>query len=294
MTDDQAEKSLMDLHVAGTKDQINMLEAGGNETPIEIIKKALELAQEAIKEICEIQEAFLSLCSITPQQETKNTPDDTLIDAVRKAIGEEKINTLFGKVEKGDRDRMFREYETLAKETLAEQIASEDNDWTEGQVGEAWFQVVKKAIRKRTIETGKRIDNRTDHEIRQIYCETNLLPRVHGTGLFRRGETQVLSLLTLGSPADMEISDDMENDLEEARWIHHYKMPPFSSNEARMIRFTNRREIGHGRLAEKAIEPMLPDEKDFPYTMRIVSEVLGAGGSTSMASVCGSTLALLS
>jgi polyribonucleotide nucleotidyltransferase len=117
---------------------------------------------------------------------------------------------------------------------------------------------------------------------------------VHGTGLFRRGETQVLSVLTLGSPADVEFSDDMENDQAESRWMHHYKMPPFSNNEARMIRFTNRREIGHGRLAEKAIEPMLPDEADFPYTMRIVSEVLGAGGSTSMASVCGSTLALLS
>ena len=181
MTDDQAKNSIMDLHVAGTKDQINMLEAGGNETPIEIIKKALELGQEAIKEICEIQEAFLSLCTITPQQETKNTPDDALIDAVRKVVGEERINTLFGKVEKGDRDRMFREYEALAKEALAEQIASEDNDRTEGQVGEARFQVVKKAIRKRTLEEGVRIDDRNPKEIRQIYCETNLFDRVHGT-----------------------------------------------------------------------------------------------------------------
>ena len=153
---------------------------------------------------------------------------------------------------------------------------------------------MKKAIRKKTLEEGIRIDGRKTDEIRQIYCDVDLFPRVHGTGLFRRGETQVLSLLTLGSPSDVEVSDDMENDQSEARWIHHYKMPPFSNNEARMIRFTNRREIGHGRLAEKSIEPMLPDAEDFPYTMRVVSEVLGAGGSTSMASVCGSTLALLS
>ena len=131
MTDEEAKNSIMDLHVAGTKTQINMLEAGGNEAPMDIIKKGFELAQEAIKEICEIQEAFLSLCTITPQQETKNTPSNELIDAVRMAVGEEKIATLFGKVEKGDWDKMFREYETLAKESLSEQVASEDNDWTE-------------------------------------------------------------------------------------------------------------------------------------------------------------------
>lgn len=294
MTDDQAAKSIMDLHVAGTKTEINMLEAGGNETPMDIIKKGLELAQVAIKEICEIQEQFVALHKITEQTITTNNPANDLITAVKEAVGEDNIANLFGKVEKGDWDRLYNEYEALAKEKLVDICASDENDRSAGHIGAAWFTVVKKAIRKKTLEEGIRIDGRTPEQIRKIYCETDMYERVHGTGFFRRGETQVLSLLTLGSPADVEFSDDMENDQAQARWIHHYKMPPFSNNEARMIRFTNRREIGHGKLAEKAIEPMLPDAEDFPYTMRIVSEVLGAGGSTSMASVCGSTLALLS
>jgi len=294
MTDQQAEESIMDLHIAGTKEQINMLEAWGNETPIEIVKKWLEIGQAAIKEICEIQDQFIALCTVSQQTITTNNPSDDLVTAVKNVVWEEKINSLFWKVEKWDRDRMFKEYETLAKDALAEKCESQDNDWSVGHIGAAWFTVVKKAIRKKTLEEWVRIDGRKHDQIRQIHCETWLYDRVHWTWLFRRGETQVLSLLTLGSPADVEFSDDMENDQSEARRIHHYKMPPFSNNEARMIRFTNRREIWHGRLAEKAIEPMLPDEADFPYTMRVVSEVLGAGGSTSMASVCWSTLALLS
>lgn len=137
------------------------------------------------------------------------------------------------------------------------------------------------------------MDGRPLDQVRQIYCEIDTVPRSHGSGLFWRGDTQVLAILTLGAPGDAELKDGMEDDDTEVRWMNHYKMPPFANNEAQMIRGTNRREVGHGRLAEKAIEAMLPSEETFPYTMRMVSEVLGSGGSTSMASVCASTLALM-
>lgn len=158
MTEEQAKISLMDLHVAGTKNHINMLEAGGNETPMDIIKKGLELAQEAIKEICEIQEQFVSLCSVQPQTITTNIPSSDLATAVKETIGEERMATLFGDVEKADWDRLYASYEQLAKEELAAVCASDENDWSARHISDAWFSVVKKAIRKKTIEQGIRVD----------------------------------------------------------------------------------------------------------------------------------------
>lgn len=146
----------------------------------------MELAQQAIREICEIQETFLALCTITPQSIVVNTPSDTLITAVKEVVGEEKIASLFGKIKKSTWDRMYQEYETYAKETLAELVQSDENDRTMGQIGEAWFNVMKKAIREKTIHEGMRVDGRKEDEIRKIYCEIDLFPRIHGTGLFWR------------------------------------------------------------------------------------------------------------
>ncbi len=293
MTNDQAKNSILDLHVAGTKDKINMLEAEGNETPMDIIKWGLQVAQKAITELCDIQEQFLKKCTINKKEYKKNFPSDSFIAAVKKVIPEEKMKALHGDMEKNDWEAIYATYAEEVKAALKEQIADPANEWSEGRISEGFFMAVKEWAREHTLKNKSRIDGRSLDQIRQIYCELDTIPRAHGTWLFRRGDTQVLSILTLGAPGDAELIDDMENDNVENRWMHHYKMPPFSNNEAQMIRWTNRREVGHGRLAEKAIEKILPDEVAFPYTMRVVSEVLGSWGSTSMASVCATTLALM-
>lgn len=293
MTDSQAEQSILDLHVAGTKNTINMLEAWGNEAPITLVKEWLILAQQAIKELCEFQEAFIKDLHIAPLEIMKNLPDPAMLSTIETYLTSDKLATLHGNVEKNIREGHYNTYQQACKDIFAQQNEAETHDWNLDHVRDAFFTVVKKWIRKKTIHEGIRIDGRWLDDIRQIYCEVDTVPRAHGTWFFWRGDTQVLSLLTLGSPGDAELKDGMEHDQEAMRYMHHYKMPPFSNNEARMIRGTNRREVGHGRLAEKALEPMLPDEVHFPYTMRIVSEVLGSWWSTSMASVCGSTLALM-
>ncbi len=293
MTQSQAEHSIMDLHVAGTATKINMIEAWGNETPMDVIKWWMRLAQEAIAELCAIQNEFLAQCTITPQTITKNKPADDMIAAIRELLSDEKLEALHWVVEKNHWDATYKSYEDEIKEALAEKLDDDSNDWKPGHVREAFFLVIKGWIRERTLSEGIRVDGRWVDDIRQIHCEIDTVPDSHGTALFWRWDTQVLAYLTLGSPGDVEIKDGMEHDQTESRWFHHYKFPPFSNNEANMIRGTNRREVGHGRLAEKAIEAMLPDAEHFPYTMRVVSEVLGSGWSTSMAAVCGSTLAMM-
>lgn len=194
---------------------------------------------------------------------------------------------------------LYYTYEKQAIATLPEHIQTasipedELGEWTNSKVKLALFQVIKDRIRDRVLQQQKRIDDRTVLDIRPLYCEAGLLPMVHGSGLFWRGDTQVLSTVTLGAPSDVEMVDTMEYSDIKKRYLHHYNMQPFSTNEPNTSRGTNRREIGHGRLAEKALEHMLPDKVSFPYTIRVVSECLSSGGSTSMGSVCGSTLALM-
>ncbi len=292
-TEQQAMLGIMDLHVAWTARDINMLEAGWKEASMEMIHDALPIAQDALGELAAIQEAFLAKVGHLPQLEiTKNLPSEPLIAAVKAQIPE----SLYAKLSVADKREFDMFYAQMEKELMsyfASSVDPEELPWTKNQIKMAWFQVLKYWIRDRVMHEGKRIDGRTVEQIRSIYCELDTVPRAHGTGLFRRGDTQVLSFLTLGSPGDAQLKDGMEHDGEESRFMHHYKMPPFSNNEAMMIRGTNRRETGHGRLAEKAIEAVLPPAETFPYTIRLVSEVLGSGWSTSMASVCGSTLALM-
>ncbi|MDP2670431.1 MAG: hypothetical protein Q8O99_05950 [bacterium] len=288
-----AREGIMDLHVAGTANEINMIEAGGKETPIEFISDALPVAQTALAELAQIQQEFLAKCgTITEKQILKNLPSDALIDIAKQQVKDE-VFTQLAAAEKADFDRVYSQTEDLLQEYLAAHVDVDQTPWTKNQVKMARFGILKERIRHRVMTEGKRIDGRLAEQIRAIYCEIDTVPRSHGSGLFRRGDTQVLSFLTLGSPGDAQLKDGMEHDDVELRFMHHYKMPPFSNNEAQMIRGTSRREIGHGRLAEKAIEAVLPNEEAFPYTIRLVSDVLGSGGSTSMASVCGSTLSLM-
>lgn len=276
MTNEQAVSSLLDLHVAGTKDKINMLEAEGNEASLDIVKGGLRVAQEAIAQMCDFQEQFLKKCTIHHKEYQKNFPSDSFIAAVKEIMTEEKLQALHGDMEKNDWEATYARYAEEVKAALAEKIADPTNERHEGRLSEAFFVTVKDRARAHTLKDKVRIDGRSLDQIRQIYCEIDTVPRAHGSGLFRRGDTQVLSILTLGAPGDAELVDDMENNDQENRWMHHYKMPPFANNEAQMIRGTNRREVGHGRLAEKAIEKVLPDQTSFPYTLRVVSEVLGS------------------
>lgn len=294
MTEDQLGDSIMDLHVAGTRELINMIEAGGTETPMDVVKKWFEVAQDALRELCDFQQEFLKLCTIKPKTITTNTITDAMLEEIHEVVTDDHLQALVdADKEKAAFDELYYSYERLLEDSFTDHVDNKESPRTKRKLASGLFQLFKKYVRASSLGAGIRIDGRKDTEIRSLYCEIDVVPRVHGTGLFRRGDTQVLSLLTLWSPGDAELKDGMEHDDVETRFMHHYKMPPFSNNEAEMIRGTNRREVGHGRLAEKALEAVLPPETDFPYTMRIVSEVLGSGGSTSMASVCGSTLALM-
>ncbi len=293
MTESDSINASMDLHLAWPSWKINMVEAWWNETPIAIIKEWMRLWQEALEEIIVHQKKFLEQCSIQPKEITTNLPSEEFIDAMREIITPEMLMQLHGEQEKNQRETTYTWFEKLLHEALAEKLA-DDSLWRQAWHIRDWlFSLVKESIRKKTIHEGIRVDGRSLDQIRQIYCEIDTTKAAHGSGLFWRWDTQVLSLLTLWSPWDAELKDGMEHDQEATRWMHHYKMPPFSNNEAQMIRWTNRREVWHGRLAEKAFDAVLPNEEEFPYTMRVVSEVLWSWWSTSMASVCGTTLAFL-
>jgi len=280
LTDDQLENSIMDLHVAGTHDKINMIEAGGEETPIELVKEGFILAQKELAALADIQQAFLDKCAadgrITPKEIVQNYVSEEEMDHLHTLVTDDMMKKLEGQA-KTDYDHLYSSYVRNAQAELSDEISDPENHWTKPRIDIGVFALLKRYLRTRLLKDGVRIDGRDTTQIRKIFCELDTVPLAHGTGLFWRGETQVLSLLTLGSPGDVELKDGMEHDNTEKRYMHHYKMPPFSNNEARMIRGQNRREIGHGRLAEKALVPVLPTQEDFPYTMRIVSEVLGCG-----------------
>ena len=292
-TKEESEKSFFLLLVAGKKGSINMIEAEGNEVPQDLLKEAFIVGQKAIDASCDFQTKFLETLTVVPQEIVYNKPSEALIAYISNILTEEKLQALTGnsKVPFNDLSAQYeKEVLAICKEKIAD---NEQEDFTETKVKMAVFNVIKYFLRHRTLDTGKRIDDRDQKEIRPILCEVGVLPRVHGSGLFWRGDTQVLNTITLWGPKEYLILDDMENNGIHQRYFHHYNFPPFSVGEAKGTRGTGRREIGHGRLAEKALEKVLPTMEEFPYTIRSVSECLGSGGSTSMGSVCGSTLALM-
>ena len=290
---EQLEKSDLNLLVAGKKGSINMIECEGKEFPDNLMKEAFTLWQKVIDESCDWQADFIKTLEIKPQEITFNKPTEKTMELINSYLTSDKLEAMAGNT-KTPFNELYNLYEkdilALAKEQTTEE---NEADFTESKLKMGVFNAIKAFIRSRTIETGKRIDDRGILDIRPLYCETDNLPRVHGSGLFWRGDTQVLSTVTLGGPTDYLILDDMEHNDVQQRYFHHYNFPPFSTGEAKAMRGTGRREIGHGRLAEKALEFMIPSKESFPYSIRVVSECLGSGGSTSMGSVCGSTLALM-
>jgi polyribonucleotide nucleotidyltransferase len=287
-------EGMANLLVAGKKGSINMIECDAHEVSLDILKQMFALGQQHIDRSCAMQEEFLQKLRINPKQETINIPSQELLAYVSGILHTEgKMENLVGNT-KVNFNELFNQYEQEVLSVCADKIAdSAHADFTRNKVKMAVFTVVKKYIRHRTIAEWLRLDDRKSEDIRPLYCEVGLLPRVHGSGLFWRGDTQVLSTVTLGAPGDHEVQENMEEFDVAKRYMHHYNFPGFSTNEARMMRGPGRREIGHGKLAEKALEYMIPSQTEFPYTIRVVSDCMSSGGSTSMGSVCGSTLALM-
>ncbi|MDR7417586.1 MAG: polyribonucleotide nucleotidyltransferase [Armatimonadota bacterium] len=280
------QESRLDLVVAGTSDAILMVEAGADEVPEDRLLDAIDLAHAEIKRIVGAQHALQAAAGKPARQVTIVKPDASLEAAVREAalpLVREALSVP-DKIARGDALRAV-EQEVLARvgETYGEQA---------GAVRDVITETVKDEVRRRILEEGVRPDGRKTTEIRPLACIVGLLPRTHGSGLFQRGQTQVLSIATLGTGQDEQRLDDI-GIVESKRYMHHYVFPPFSVGEVRPLRSPGRRDIGHGALAERALEPLIPTEEQFPYTIRVVSEVLESNGSTSMASVCGSTLALM-
>ncbi|MCZ8520005.1 MULTISPECIES: polyribonucleotide nucleotidyltransferase [Paenibacillus] len=286
---EQAEKSDIHLVVAGTKDAIMMVEAGADEVPEEVMLEAIMFGHDEIRKIVAIQEQLVAEAG-KPKMEVKLHAVDAEVNAAVRQFAQSRLVEAIKVQEKHARQEAIDAVNAEAKEHFA--IVYAETPEKMGDVKETLYDIVKEEVRRLITHDKVRPDGRALDEIRPIECDINLLPRTHGSGLFTRGQTQALSICTLGALGDVQILDGI--DLEESkRFMHHYNFPPFSVGEARPLRPPGRREIGHGALGERALEPIIPNEVEFPYTIRLVSEVLESNGSTSQASICASTLALM-
>lgn len=285
-TAEEREKSKLHLVVSGTKDAIMMVEAGAHEVDEGIILEAILFAHEEIKKLCEFIEEIQKEVGKEKQDFVIFKPDEQIEKEVKEYASEKLINAI-QTVDKQERENAIEE---VFEETIEKFI--EIYPENEKDILDVLDSILKAEVRRLILEEGIRPDNRKIDEIRPISCEVGILPRTHGSGLFKRGQTQVLTVATLGASSDVQVIDGL-SDEESKRYMHHYNFPPYSVGETRVLRGPGRREIGHGALAEKALEPVIPDVDEFPYTIRLVSEVLSSNGSSSQASVCGSTLALL-
>jgi polyribonucleotide nucleotidyltransferase len=291
----EVEAGDLDLVVAGTPEGIIMVEAGANQLPEHDTIEAIEFGYEAVQELIGAQKSLMEELGITPPEIVAPEVDSTLEQYIAQQ-SEAKIQQVIASLEK---DRTVRDAALDAiKAELVEAIeALPEEDPIKlladsKAIGNAFKALTKQLMRRQAIEQNLRIDGRSLDEVRPVSAMTGLIPRVHGSALFNRGLTQVMSVATLGTPSDAQELDDLHPD-EKKRYLHHYNMPPYSVGEVRPMRSPGRREVGHGALAERAIVPVLPPANQFPYVLRVVSEVLSSNGSTSMGSVCASTLALM-
>ena len=284
---EEMEKSLIDLKVAGTKDAILMVEAGAKEVSEEEMLQGILFAHEEIKKQVKFQEDIAKKLNVKKNEEIEYyvIPEDLEHDV--KEYGLPIIEEVMSHLDRHERDKA----EEIADQKVLEHFAEKYPD-SSRQILDVLYKVKKQVMRSKIINKGIRPDGRKVDEIRPIWCEVGVLPRVHGSGVFTRGETQVLTTCTLGSMSDMQKLEGLDEE-DEKRYMHHYNFPGYSTGEAKMLKSPGRREIGHGALAERSLLPVLPSEEEFPYAIRTVSEVLSSNGSTSQASVCGSTLALM-
>jgi polyribonucleotide nucleotidyltransferase len=250
--------------------------------------RALEEAHKAIQPIIDVQEQMAKEIG----KEKRDYPRFALDEDLKKKVLDAVSADMEAILEKDISKSEHMDAIMALREKLVAEMAPGDDEQLLSDVKEAFSAAEKAIVRKRILDNGIRPDGRKATEIRPIWCEVDYSPRAHGSGIFTRGETQVLTLATLGTPRDAQKLDNL-TPIEDKRYMHHYNFPPFSVGETRFLRGSSRREIGHGALAERALLPVIPDEKEFPYTLRLVSECLSSNGSTSMGSVCGSTLALM-
>lgn len=285
-TAEQREKSSLHLVVSGTKDAIMMVEAGAEEIPDELMLEAILFAHEEIKKVVEFIETIVA-------EVGKEKIEVTLFEInadVEKAVREfatDKMKEAVKTVEKLERMEKMDAVKEATFENFEDIVEEFGQD-----IEETLHAIIKEQVRKLIVHENVRPDNRKPDEIRPIWCDNGFIPRAHGSGLFTRGQTQVMSIATLGALGDVQILDGLDEE-ESKRYMHHYNFPAYSVGEARPSRGPGRREIGHGALAERALLPVIPSKEDFPYAIRVVSEVLSSNGSTSQGSVCGSTLSLL-
>ena len=287
----QMETSTLDLRVAGSAEAIIMVEAGADIISEQTMLDALELAHQSIQDVIRVQNEMRAAVGKPKRDDyVRFGMPEALVSRANESMSD-RVKELVSTTQlKGDRTDSLNALEDELKESLAEE--AEANGWSSRLVGNAFHDILKETVRERILGEGIRPDGRDQHTIRALDAEVHLVPRPHGSGLFTRGETQVLSLATLGMPGERQELDDLFP-AETKSYIHHYNFPPFSTGETWMLRGPRRREIGHGALAERALVPVLPSKDEFPYTIRVVSECMSSNGSTSMASVCGSTLALM-
>ena len=290
-TEEQREKSDLTLTVAGTLNKITMIEAGANEVPDDTMLEAIKEAHKEIKKICKFISDIQKEIG-KPKFEYKSFEVDhdvyEYIEENFKVEMKEKVQEADKETRDNNIDELTNKIEEAYKEKFGEELYEEHK----GDLGEAIYKLEKKCVREMIFVEHKRVDGRALDEIRPLSCEVGLLPRVHGSALFTRGQTQVMSIATLGMISEEQVLDGIDTE-ESKRYMHHYNFPSYSVGEARPSRGPGRREIGHGALAEKALVPVLPSKEEFPYAIRVVSEVLSSNGSTSQASICGSTLALM-
>jgi polyribonucleotide nucleotidyltransferase len=295
----EVEAGDLDLIVAGSPDGVIMVEAGANQLPERDIIEAIDFGYEAVRDLIKAQQDLILELGLEIPAAVPPEVDQTLENYIRDraSMAIKKILAQFD-LSKPERD--------LALDTVKEAIAAEISELDEDDpvktaatqnskaLGNTFKEITKYFMRRQIMEDDVRVDGRKLNEVRPVSCQVDVLPkRVHGSGLFNRGLTQVLSACTLGTPGDAQnLNDDLQID-QSKRYLHHYNFPPFSVGETKPMRAPGRREIGHGALAERAIIPVLPTKEEFPYVIRVVSEVLSSNGSTSMGSVCGSTLALM-
>ena len=281
----QMEHSALNLRMAGTADALLMVEAGANEISEALIVEALRRGHDAMQDVIRIQNEMREAIGKPKRTYTPYALPDELRELVRQRASDRLPGVVYDATSKAEYAERFRALQDELVEDLGE-------EWDRRAIQEALGETLRELVRRRTIEESIRADGRTPAAIRPLSAEVGLLPRTHGAGLFTRGETQVLSVATLGTPREEQMLDDLSPE-EAKRYMHHYNFPPYSTGETRPLRGPRRREIGHGALAERALLPVVPDAGEFPYTIRVVSEALSSNGSTSMASVCGSTLALM-
>jgi polyribonucleotide nucleotidyltransferase len=289
---EETSDSLTDFLVAGTEDKINMIEAQANELPEKEAEKVFYTAAEHLQKINSFEKEIIQKIGKEKKQLELNEASEDFSEEMQKFFQEQDLEDALYSPSKEEMKKKMSEIETALEEKLKNEHSEEDFPQRKAEADFLLDKALDGILHQRVLNKEERPDGRKLDQVRPISCQVGLLPRTHGSGLFNRGETQALTIATLGSPGSEQLVETMEKE-EKKRYMHHYNFPPYSVGEVRMMRGPGRREIGHGALAEKALFPVIPDKDSFPYTIRLVSEILAANGSSSMAATCGSTLALM-